>query len=153
MAWANSKIFASFVVATIDRTNAFDFDTDSVKAALYDNDITPDNTVSLANSAYNAGQWTASGNEVTHAQWAAGGVALGTKTVAASTTTITIDAADTASGAGCTLANVYGTLVYDDTTATKGGFCYNYFGAGVGVTNGVFTIVWNGSGIFSFSVA
>ncbi len=152
MTWANSKIFASYVVATIDRTNAFDFDTDTVKAALYNNTPTPDNTVSLANSAYNAGVWGVA-NEQTHAQWAAGGVAITGKTVAAATTTITCDGADTPSGAGCTLSNVFGTLVYDDTTATKGGFCYNYFGAGVGVTNGVFTIVWNGSGIFSFSVA
>lgn len=153
MAWANSKIFASFVVATIDRTNAFDYDTDSILVALYNNSITPDNTVSLANSAYNVGQWATANEKYQAGQWAQGGVALGTKTIAASTTTITADAADTASGSACTLADVYGCEVYDNTTATKGGLCYNYFGGVNSVTNGTFTVVWAGAGIFSFSVA
>jgi hypothetical protein len=153
MAWTASKIFAAFVVATIDRTNAFDFDTDSDLVALYNNTPTPDNTVSLANSAYNVGQWATAQEQFQAGQWAQGGVALASKTVAAATTTITCDAADTASGAACTLANVFGCLVYDNTTATKGGFCYNYFGGTNSVTNGTFTVVWNASGIFSFSVA
>jgi hypothetical protein len=153
MAWSNSKIFASYVVATIDRTLAFDFDSDSTLVALYNNSITPDNTVSLANSAYNVGQWANTNEQSQAGQWAAGGVALASKTVTASTTTITCDAADTASGSACTLANVYGCLVYDNTTATKGGFCYNYFGGVNSVTNGTFTVVWAGTGIFSFSVA
>ena len=40
----------------------------------------------------------------------------------------TFDAANTVStGTSATLANVYGCLVYDDTTADHG-ICYNYFG-------------------------
>jgi len=153
MAWTNSKIFASFVVATIDRTLAFDFDTDSTLVALYNNSITPDNTVSLANSAYNVAQWATAQEQFQAGQWAQGGVALASKTVTAATTTITCDAADTASGSACTLSNVYGCLVYDNTTATKGGFSYNFFGGANQVTNGVLTVVWNAAGIFSFSVA
>lgn len=153
MAWANSKIFASYVVATIDRTVAFNYTSDSILVALYNNSITPDNTVSMANSAYNVAQW-ATANEVSQAgQWATGGVALASKTVAASTTTITVDAADTASGSAATLAAVFGCEVYDNTLTPKGGLCYNYFGGTNSVTNGTFTVVWNVAGIMSFSVA
>ena len=70
----------------------------------------------------------------------------------AATTTITCDAADTASGSACTLANVHGALVYDNTTATKGGFCYNYFGGPNSVVNGTFTVVWNANGIFRITL-
>lgn len=157
MAWSASKIFAAFIKDQLDATAAFDLDTDTFKVALYDNDITPDNTVASANTAYNAGQWTASGNEVADgAEWAAGGVALTTPDVTSSTTTIKWDAADTASGSSATLAGVFGCLVYDDTLAAPvadQGVCYNYFGGTNSVTDGTFTVVWSASGIFSISVA
>ena len=67
----------------------------------------------------------------------------------------TFDAADTAQGGTtCTLASVYGALVYDDTITTPvadQGVCYNYFGGVQSVTAGTFTIVWNASGIFTLS--
>jgi hypothetical protein len=157
MAWSNSKIFVTYIEHALDVTAAFNPLSDTIKVALYDNDITPDNTVSAANSAYNAGQWTASGNEVSESgQWAAGGVALGTKTLTSSSTTVTFDAADTASGSAADLAAVFGCLVYDDTLTTPvadQGICYNYFGGTNSVVNGTFTVVWSGSGIFSVSVA
>lgn len=157
MAWSNSKVFAAFVADAFAGTAAFDLNSDSFKVALYDNDITPDNTVSAANSAYNAGQWTSAGNEVSESgQWAAGGVALTSPTCTASSTTVTFDAADTASGANADLANVYGCLVYDDTLTTPvadQGVCYNYLGGANSVVNGTFTIIWSASGIASFSVA
>lgn len=157
MAWSASKVFTAFIKDRLDATAAFDLDGDTFKVALYDNDITPDNTVSSANSAYNAGQWTASGNEVADgAEWAAGGVALTSPDVTSATTTITWDAADTASGSSATLANVYGCLVYDDTLSTPvadQGVCYNYFGGTNSVTDGLFTVVWSASGILSISVA
>jgi hypothetical protein len=153
---SSSKIFSQFVLAALDRTTAFDLDTDTPKVALYNDSITPDNTVSLANSAYNAGQW-ANTNEVSESgQWAAGGVALSGHDVTTSTTTITYDATDTASGSAADLANVYGCLVYDDTITTPtadAGICYNSFGGANSVVNGTFTVVWSSSGILSFSVA
>jgi hypothetical protein len=153
MAWSASKIFASYVVGTIDRTALFDIDTDALLVALYNNTPTPDNTVTLANSAYNVGQW-ATAQEVSQAgQWAPGGVALASRTVVAAATTITFDAADTASGAAATLANVFGCEVYDNTLTPKAGVCYNYFGGSNSVTAGTFTVVWNSSGIFTISVA
>lgn len=157
MAWSASKIFSQLVLAALDRTTAFDLDTDTPKVALFDNDITPDNTVSLANSAFGAGQWVSAGNEVFEAgQWATGGVVLASHDVTTSTTTVTYDAADTASGSAADLAAVFGCLVYDDTITTPtadAGICYNYFGGSNSVVNGTFTVVWSASGILSFSVA
>jgi hypothetical protein len=51
VAWSNSKVFTAFVKDTLDKTIDNDLDADTFKVALYDNDITPDNTVSSANSA------------------------------------------------------------------------------------------------------
>jgi hypothetical protein len=151
MAWSASEIFTAYLADMIGNTAALDFDADSIKAALYDNDITPDQTVTAANTAYNAGQWVITGNEVSDgAEWAAGGVALGTKAVTRSTNTVTVDAADTASGSSATLAAVFGCLVYDDTLTTPvadQGMSYHYFGGTNSVTDGTFTIVWHVSGI------
>lgn len=156
MAWSNSKIFTIAIHHMLDRTSNIDLDGDTPKVALYNNSITPDNTVTAANSAFNAGQW-ATANEVSESgQWATGGVVLSGHDITSATTTITYDATDTASGSAADLANVYGCLVYDDTITTPTadiGLCYNYFGGANSVTNGTFTVVWNASGIFSISVA
>jgi hypothetical protein len=157
MAWSNSKIFRPFLADVLGNVAAFDLDADTIKAALYDNDITPDNDVTSGNSAYNAGQWVATGNEVTESgQWDAGGVALASKVVDSGTADVVFfDAANTASGSAADLANVYGCLVYDDTLTTPvadQGICYNYFGGANSVTNGTFTIVWNANGIFRITL-
>jgi hypothetical protein len=157
MAWSASAIFRPFLADVLDNTAAFDLGADTIKVALYDNDITPDNDVTSANSAYNAGQWTASGNEVTESgQWAAGGVALGSQTVNSGTADVVFfDAIDTPSGSAADLANVYGCLVYDDTLASPvadQGICYNYFGGANSVVNGTFTVVWSANGILRFTL-
>ena len=148
MAWSNSKVFLAWHEDTWENTAAQDIDTDTFKIALYDNDITPDQTVSSANSSYNAGQWTAAGNEVSDGtNWDAGGEPLTGVTSSFSSNVYTFDATNTPqSGASCTLANVYGGLVYDDTTSDRG-LCYLYFGGANGVTGGTFTVVYHASGI------
>jgi hypothetical protein len=156
MAWSNSKIFMALFEDTLENTTAMDLNADTFKAALYDNDITPDQTVSAANTAYNAGQWTASGNEVTDGtNWDTAGEPLTSVTSAFSSNVYTFDAANTPqSGASCTLANVYGCLVYDDTIASPvadQGVSFHYFGGAQSVTGGTFTIVWNASGIFTIT--
>ena len=120
------------------------------KAALYDNDITPDQTAATANTVYNAGQWTAAGNEVADGtEWDAGGEPLTGVTFAPTAAVLKFDATDTPSGgSSATLANVFGCLVYDDTVGDQG-VCYNYFGGTNSVTDGTFTIVWNAAGIFT----
>lgn len=157
MAWSNSKIFQQFLEDAFLNVAAFDLDSDTFKVALYDNDITPDNDASAANTAYNAGQWTASGNEVSESgQWAAGGVALTSPAISVATADVVYwDAADTASGSAADLANVYGCLVYDDTLTTPvadQGICYNYFGGANSVVNGTFTVVWHANGIWRITL-
>jgi len=154
MAWANSKVFAVTVKDSLGANiTSFDIESNTFKAALYNNTTAPDNTVTAANTAYAVGQWV-TGNEVSQAgQWAVGGVALASVTWALASATVTFDAADTASGAAATLANVYGALVYDDTVTTPvadQGLCYNYFGGVNSVTSGTLTVVWNASGIAAF---
>lgn len=153
MVWADSRVFQQFLEDAVLNVAAFDLDTDTFLVALYDNDITPDNDVSAANSAYNVGQWTSSGNEVSESgQWATGGVALTSPTVNVGTADVVFwDASDTASGSAADLANVYGCLVYDDSLTTpvaNQGVCYNYFGGTNSVVNGTFTVVWNANGIW-----
>lgn len=156
MAWSNSKVFRQAVADVLDNTTAMDLTSDTWDVALYNNSITPDQNVSAANSAYNAGQW-ANTNEVTSAgQWAAGGVALASKVLDVATSAVVMfDAADTASGATATLASVFGCLVYDFTLGApvaKQGFCFNYFGGSNSVTSGTFTVVWSANGIARFTL-
>lgn len=161
MAWSNSKVFAYFVHDAITRTAAFDLDgagEDTFKVALYNNSITPDNTVAASATAYNTGQWSNTNEVSDNADgWANGGLALGTPVASVSTTTIKWDGDDRASTtSSVTLTNATGALIYDDTLTTPvadQGVCYNYFGGVNSVTDGTFTIVWSASGIMSFSVA
>ena len=156
MAWSNSKIFMALIEDTLENTSAIDLNADTFKAALYDNDITPDQTVTAANTAYAVGQWVVTGNEVTDGtNWDTGGEPL---TGVASTFTsnvYTFDATNTPqSGASCTLANVYGCLVYDDTIAAPvadQGLSFHYFGGAQSVTGGTFTIVWHTSGLVTIT--
>ena len=158
MAWANSKVFGIAVYNSLTKqTNSIDLDGDTFYAALYNNTITPDNTVTTANSSYNAGQW-ATANEVYQAvQWPQAGVTIGTVSVTApsagvsATTTFTVSGGTTSSGSAATLSGVYGCLVYDNTATGKPGLCYNYFGGSQSVTAGTFTIAWNASGIATFA--
>jgi hypothetical protein len=158
MAWSASKIFTATITDLMNNTTAIDLNTDaSIKAALYDNDITPDQTVASASTAYGAGQWVSAGNEVSDAaEWPVTGQALGTITSGFATNVYTFDAADEVSdGTSATLAAVFGCLVYDDTITTPvidQGLCYNYFGGTNSVTDGTFTIVWHSSGIFALTL-
>jgi hypothetical protein len=154
MAWTNSKIFRQFVADCLLNVTAFDLDTDAFKVALFDNDITPDNDVSAANSAFAAGQWVSAGNEVFEAvEWPTGGRPLVSPTINVGTADVVFwDATDTASaGATADLAAVYGCLVYDDTLSDFG-VCYNYFGGSNSVVNGTFTVVWHANGIFRITL-
>jgi len=156
MAWSASKCFQALFVSTLNKdTNVMDLDADTFKAALFDNTITPDRTVSAANSAYAAGVW-ASGGVSDASGWPAVGRNLASVTSSASAGTYTFDAADTVSANGTTtLTNAYGCLIYDDTSSVAvadQGVCFNYFGGANSVTSGTFTVVWNASGIFTVTV-
>jgi hypothetical protein len=149
-----------FLADVLDNTAALDLGADSCKAALYNNTITPDNDVTAALSAYNAGssQWLTAQEQFEAGQWAQGGVALTSQVLNSGTAdTVYWDAADTVSGTGADLANVYGCLVYDDTITTPvadQGISYHYFGGSNSVVNGTFTIIWAAppSAILSFAL-
>lgn len=155
MAWTNSKIFQQTIIDALGNTTAFDFDADIPKVALFDNTVTPSQTVSAANSAYAAGVWAAGG--VSDASgWPAAGRVLASITWTASAGVCTYDAADTVSAnATTTLAAVFGCLVYDDTLAAvvvDQGMSYNYFGGTNSVTSGTFTVVWAAGGILALTL-
>lgn len=133
---------------------------DTINVALFNNSVSPDASAAVASTGYNTGTWVTA-NEVTGSGiWAAGGLALasktytltaGTQTTAGSVAFAAANLAGTGSG---TLTNAFGCLVYDNTitagTVAKQGLCFNYFG-GAQSTTGTFTIVWNAAGIFEFT--
>lgn len=154
MAWTASKVFMAFLEDVFENTTAMDANSDTFKAALYDNDITPDQTVTSANTAYNAGQWAAAGNEVSDGtEWDAAGEPLTGVSSSFTSNVYKFDATDTPSGGtSATLANVYGCLVYDDTITTPvadQGMSFHYFGGAQSVTDGTLTVIWHASGLWS----
>jgi len=156
MAWSNSKIFSAYITDIANNTTAMDNNLDTFKAALFDNTITPDQTVASASTAYLAGVWLAGPEVEDTTEWDAGGEPLTSVTSTFATNVYTFDAANTPSGGtSATLASVFGCLVYDDTIATPvadQGVCFNYFGGTNSVTDGTFTIIWNASGIFALTL-
>lgn len=151
MAWSESKVFSSTQADIGAGTTAIDLNTDVCHAALYNDTITPSSTVASASTAYNAGVW-ASGEQSDGTNWDAGGEPITSPTYTQSGVNVTFDGVNTPQGgATCTLANVFGCLVYDQTIASPvvdQGICYNYFGGTQGVTGGTFTIVWDTNGIY-----
>jgi hypothetical protein len=145
----------AFIEDCLENTTAMDIDSNTHKAALFDNSITPSQTVAAASTAFGAGVW-ASGQVFDGAEWATGGVALTGVASGFSSNVYTFDATDTPStGTSATLAAVFGCLVYNDTITTPvadQGMTYNYFGGTNSVTDGQFTIVWNASGIFTLTL-
>ena len=161
MAWSASAMFREWPksvmgqgqTAAVLPASYAGLGADTVNVSLFDNTITPDKDATLANTGYGAGVWASGG--VSHANWAAAGRPLASKTFTTpSSGVFMFDAADLAGGGTVTLTNAYGCLVYDDTiTAGTGGvadqgICYNYFGGAQSVTGGTFTIVWHANGIF-----
>jgi hypothetical protein len=159
MAWSNSKIFTRFVNEVMFQRGSTEYtglDSDTVKAALFNNSVTPDQDAATASTGFNTGTWT-TGNEVVDVtNWVSGGRALASKTFTAGTATSTFDAADLAGGGTVTISGAFGAFVYDDTIATgtvaDQGVSFNYFGGTQSVTAGTFTIVWHANGIARFTL-
>lgn len=155
MAWSDSRAFRQFVADMATNTAAFNLTADSIKGALFNNSITPDNDVTAANSAYNAGQW-ATANEVFEAiQWPQGGIALANKVINIATADVVMfDADNLQSGTAATLS-AYGIQIYDDTLAAPvadQGISYNFFGGNVAVVAGQLTVAWHASGIVRWTL-
>jgi hypothetical protein len=159
MAFTASAILREWPIQMfqVSGTGYTGLDSDVVNVSLYNNTGTPNKDDTLANSAYNAGQWVTA-NEVTDAtNWVAGGRPLASKTFTSPASGIAMfTAANLAGGGNVTLSGVMGCLVYDNSitagSVAKQGVCYNYFGGAQSVTAGTFTIVWNANGICRFTV-
>ena len=156
MAWSTSNLSAAGVDQLCNGTfyggnGGTSYAADSILVALYNNSVTPNKNDTLANNTYAAGTW--SGNEISQSgQWAAGGVALASKTHTFGSGTSQVAAANTASGSAATLSGVFGCLVYDNTLTAKYAYCWNYFGGSQSVTSGTLTVVWAAAGIFQFTI-
>jgi len=171
MAWTDSRIFQQAMLnplggrcwTTAVPTTYSSLSADDIRVSLYNNTTTPDRTVAVGSTGYNTGTWVLA-NEVTDANWAAGGRALASKTFTIDTgsSSICFSAANLSGGGNMTVSNVFGVLVYDNTitggTVVDQGLCYNYFGGAQSVVAGTFTVVWATPGgaaitaIFNFAV-
>jgi hypothetical protein len=159
VAWTNSKIFSALIADALNNTAALDLNSDAINVALFDNSITPSQTVASASTAYGAGVWASGGVVDTGASAPAGWPAVGrplTVTTSAFTTNVyTFDGNDVASAnATTTLTNAYGCLVYEDTLTTPvadQGICFLYLGGPNTVTNGSFSVVF-GANLFSITL-
>lgn len=165
MAFSTSSIFRAYVTdlieGTVENAGATSMDwsgATTVKAALFPDTITPDNDAASAATQYGAGGvWTVAAEIDNDPNWDLGGEPItGRATTNPAGDIIMCDGTDTPqSGASCTLAAVFGCLVYSDSITTPvadQGFCYNAFGGSQSVTAGNFTIVWHANGIFRFTV-
>lgn len=160
MAWTDSRIFRQWIVEPMMQSSGTSYtglDSDTIKAALFNNTGTPDKDAALASTGYNTGAWV-TGNEVTgSSEWVAGGRALASKTFTAPSSGVAMfDAADITGTATVTMSSIYGCLVYDDTisggTVADQGVCFNYFGGTTGVTGGTYSVLWNANGLFRITV-
>jgi hypothetical protein len=155
MAFATSGVFGALLEDTMENTTAIDMNADAFKVALFNNTTTPDEDAVSAATAYLGGVWTTANEVDDTTNWDAGGEPLVTPTFTRSAGVLTFDGEDTVQGgANCTLAAVFGALVYDDTITTPvadQGVCYNDFGGTQSVTSGDFTIQWAVGGIFTIT--
>lgn len=153
MAWTNSKIMMATLTDVLNNTTALDVNSDAWKVALYDNSITPSQTVASASAAYGGGVWAAgSGANLNDTSgWPYVGRPLANIASGFSSNVYTFDADDTVSAnSSTTLVNAFGCLTYDDTLTTPvadQALCFNYFGGTQSVTAGTFTLVYNAAGI------
>lgn len=157
MAWTTSKVFATYITDILNNTTSMDLNTDALlEVALFDNTLTPDNTVASATSAYATGVW-AGGHQTdtgssAPAGWPTLGRPLASVTSTYTTALYTFTAAATVSANNVTtLTGAYGALIYDHSAGvvTDQGICFNWFGGVASVTLGTFTVAWSGSGIFT----
>jgi hypothetical protein len=161
MPWTASHMFRQWIADCLTHTATPAFATDTFTVALYGNTITPDENATAVLSAYNAASsaWLTAGELYQAGQWAQGGVSVsggsGVTNFTGTADAVWFSASNTASGSACTLAGVYGDLLYDATLTTPvagQGVCFHYYGGSQSVTAGTFTVIWNVNGLWRISV-
>ena len=144
MAFPSSSWFGDTLSDALYNGIALNLDTDSVKVALYTNSFDGSSTFakSTDQGTWNSGLWAS--NEVTSANYTAGGSALTNTSIDQSTAGKLIfqDSAATLAWNPVTFT-ARGALVYDDTLSPKRGIAAINFGADVPVSSGSFTITWD----------
>ncbi|WP_030248086.1 hypothetical protein [Streptomyces sp. NRRL S-455] len=160
MAWTESKAFRAWISGPMMQaagTGYTGLDSDTVKAALFDNNVTPDRDAAVAETGYNTGTWTTAREITGGTNWPVGGRSLASKTFTSPAPgTVMFDAADLSAGGTVTLTDAYGCLVYDDSitggtnAVADQGVAYFYFGGPQSVVSGSFTVVWSSNGLVRF---
>lgn len=159
MAWTESRVFREWVLGPMMQASATGYtglDSDTIKAALFDNTVSPDRDAAVTGTGYGSGTWTTAREVTGGTNWAAGGRALTGKAATAPASGVAMfDADDLPAGGTLSLTNAYGCLVYDDSvtggTVADQGLCFLYFGGVQNVTSGTFSVVWNVNGIVRFT--
>lgn len=162
MAWSSSNLNAVYGVQM--GTNAVKPSTDSFRAALFGNNVTPTQSSTVASNEYSATWATTGGNsEIT----AGGGYTAGGGTAGNLTASWTQSPGSTAANVFGLYSNTnlvwnitgsssaaYGCIVYDLTAAsTNIIMSWNWFGGtGYAITgSGTFTLQWGGNGVNTFT--
>lgn len=142
-----SKMYGNLIARAFNKE--VDYDTDTIKVALVTSAYTPDQDNHQTWSQVKASEATGTG-------YTAGGAALSGKTVTYdATNNVTVLDADDVTWANSTITARYA-VIYSDAGASDGDkvlLGYVDFGVNQSSTNGNFTITWDASGIFRFTVA
>lgn len=118
---------------------------DTIKVSLHTSSYTPSQTTHCYYSDLT--------NEVTGTGYTAGGATLGSTTATKSSLTVSLDAADT-SWTTSTITARYAVIRKDTgSSATSPVLGYVDFGADQSSTAGTFTITWDSTGIFVWTVS
>jgi hypothetical protein len=154
MAWS-SAVYIVTLEDILENTTAIDLVGDTFNVALF-GDGTPDKTVASAATAFGSTMWgTTLTEKFDGAEWATGGQALDSVTLASAAGVMTFDAANEVSaGTSATLSAVFGCLIYNVTVNTpvdSQGISFHSFGGTQSVTDGTFTVNFHGSGIFTIT--
>ena len=152
--WYGIGLAMAWGGVTVDETTYFmDWITDTIMVALYLTGGPPNR---------DTGQFYVSTNEVSGAQYTAGGKEVTSRTLAYASNVIKFDAADTAwsSGAVASSANPsYYAVIYDSTAGSAGhrpllGYIdFANKSGGMWSAGGVYTIIWPAAGIFTITIS
>lgn len=149
----SGKVYVNAVVGqfggagdgTAQAARRVDWLSDTIKVMLCTSSYTPSQTTHCYKSSVT--------NEVTGTGYTAGGATLGTMTATKSSLVTSLDAADTSwttSTITARYAVIYKSTGSDATSPVLG---YVDFGADATSTAGTFTITWDSTGIFVYTVA
>ena len=151
MAFSTSAVFGALLEDALENTAALDLNLDGCKVALFNNTTVPDEDAITADTLFSAGTWPVGNEEISTTDWPTGGEPLDTPTLTRTGGVLKFDGVDTVqNGTTCTLADVYGSMIYDDDVADQG-LCFNDFGGVQAVTAGDFTVQWHTNGIFTIT--